>query len=183
MASTSQTPAAIPPEDDYDSAEDPDFALPAQRPMRASRPRTTHRPSGSGSAGSSSSSSAGSSSDEDGGDTAGGRSPKRARRSALETRSGYVYGSEAGPSAVAPLATTGGGEADRPPMTLAQLQTLDRERTLDMLAGGTSAPYKGKGRDDGAEQMVTVRVKHHFAGEDVWSVHPSLCLSALSSRR
>ena len=87
------------------------------------------RVSGFGSAGSWSSSSAGSSSDEDGGDTAGGRSLKRARGSALETRSGHVYGSEAGPSAVAPLSTNGGGEADRPPMMLAQLQSLDRERT------------------------------------------------------
>lgn len=168
MPSTSRAPEVQPLSDDYDSADDPDFALPARRPKRASRSRTTRRPSGSGSAGSSSSSSAGSSSDENGADV-GGHSRKRARRSALETRSGHVY-CEAGPSAQAPLSTKTVGEADRLPITLAQLQALDRERTRLMLAGGPSSIEQGKRRDEGAEGMVTVRVKHRFAGEDVWYI-------------
>jgi hypothetical protein len=170
MASTSQTPVSVPSDDEYDSADDPDFALPTTRPKRSARPRTTRRPSGSGSAGSSSSSSVGSSSsDEDG----GGRSPKRARRAALETRSGHVYGEEAGPSTRVPLSTAD-SEPDRPPVTLAQLQALDRERTRSMLAGSTGILDKGKAREEGAEMMMTVRVKHRFAGEDVWSVQFAL---------
>lgn len=59
-------------------------------------------------------------------------------------------------------------------LTFAQLQALDRSHTRDLLAGMSG---KGKQREvesDGQE-LVRIRVKRRFAGEDVWSVpalHP-----------